>query len=475
MTARIPPHWFRLACLLAVVGMQVFVLRLDWTADTQSHPKLAGLRVQTGYALALTPAPGEKSGTILSYQGSTEHDHLVTINMGSATLARETQALLGLAAAPSGRLLYAADAAEKQKKTGQPCNAGIAISFANEAGPAQRYVEIYPPNPDEYQKRERLRAVHLRSNSPLVVTAKLDSPDGEGGPNCRYLLTIGAWEQAFGKDLQIAFVAAPDSEITLKILSDPRETASFRNGESELESLELEPLHPARVQVLAARGNRVQQVRKRAGEPRMTLTNLRLGGDFIDFDLAGLVGLPVADFLGLWKWPILAACDVPLLAWLLSSLRRLRVHGHNGVLPAVQPEAVSAGRKRVFLSYSWGDKERVMQLHDKLEAAGVEPWIDREELRGGADWELSIKRQMRESQQVIVFLSKSSVEKAGYAWAEIRMAVRIAEEQPEGKSYVIPVKLDDCILPDILSRWNCIELFQAEGERRLLMALGLEP
>jgi hypothetical protein len=40
---------------------------------------------------------------------------------------------------------------------------------------------------------------------------------------------------------------------------------------------------------------------------------------------------------------------------------------------------------------------------------------------------------------------------------------------------VIPVKLDDCVLPDILSRWNCIELFQPEGERRLMIALGLEP
>jgi hypothetical protein len=455
--------------------MQVVILRLDWIADTQSHPKLAALRVQTGYALALTAASGEKGGTILSYQGSAEHDHLVTLAMSNAMLAKETQTLLGLAVAPAGRLLYAADTADKQKKTGQPCRAAISVDFAGQPGRTPQSVVIYPPQPGEREHLERLRMVHIRSGSALLIKASANAQEGEAGPNCRNLLTIGTWEQAIGKDLQVAFVAAPDSEITLKVLSDPREAAGFRGGESELESLELEPLHPARLQVLTAQGNRAQEVRERAGEPFMTVTNLRLGGDFLDFDLSGRVGLPVADFLGSWKWPILAVCDVPLLAWLLRSLRRLRVRAQDGVPPAIQPDAVSAGRKRIFLSYSWGDKERVMQLHDTLEAAGVEPWIDREELRGGADWELSIKRQMRESQQVIVFLSKSSVEKAGYAWAEIRMAVRIAEEQPEGKSYVIPVKLDDCVLPDILSRWNCIELFQPEGERRLLIALGLQP
>ncbi len=53
------------------------------------------------------------------------------------------------------------------------------------------------------------------------------------------------------------------------------------------------------------------------------------------------------------------------------------------------------------------------------------------------------------------------------------MAVRIAEEQPEGTPFIIPVKLDDCRLPELLSRWNCIDLYQPDGRKKLLGALGL--
>jgi hypothetical protein len=74
----------------------------------------------------------------------------------------------------------------------------------------------------------------------------------------------------------------------------------------------------------------------------------------------------------------------------------------------------------------------------------------------------------------LVFVSSNSVNKAGYFWLEMRMAARIAEEQLEGAPFIIPVKLDDCRLPDLLSRWNSVQLFEPGGVDRLLEALGLE-
>ena len=201
------------------------------------------------------------------------------------------------------------------------------------------------------------------------------------------------------------------------------------------------------------------------------MTNLRLGGDFLEFDLSGLVGLPFSDLLGAWKWPILVLINVPLLVWLAKSVRPVRITaGSELTKPSAEP-----AKARIFLSYSWDDRERVMQIHDLLKAAGAQPWIDRNEIRGGAEWELSIRQQMRNSERVIIFLSCSSIQKAGYAWAEIRMAARIAEEWPEGRPFIIPVKIDDCRLPDVLSRWDCVELFQAGGEAKLMEALGLHP
>jgi len=220
MFALIPRHWFRLACVLAAFCVELVALRLDWTADTQSHSKLQVLRVQTGYALSLETNAAEKSETILSYQGSQEHDHLITLDMGNATLAKETQEMLALAAAPSGRLLYAVDADPKHQKTGLPCLAAIAVDFLGGSGSALRSVFIYPPQPGEFKQLDRLRTVHLRSSSPLVVRVSANSQDGGIGPNCRNLLTIGSWEQAIGKDLQVAFVAAPKPKCSLWSLAE---------------------------------------------------------------------------------------------------------------------------------------------------------------------------------------------------------------------------------------------------------------
>ena len=50
---------------------------------------------------------------------------------------------------------------------------------------------------------------------------------------------------------------------------------------------------------------------------------------------------------------------------------------------------------RPFLSYAHEDRLQVRELYDKLKAAGFDPWLDHEHLRGGQTWELEIKGQSR--------------------------------------------------------------------------------
>jgi hypothetical protein len=44
----------------------------------------------------------------------------------------------------------------------------------------------------------------------------------------------------------------------------------------------------------------------------------------------------------------------------------------------------------VFVSYASPDRERVLPLVDRLEAAGVRTWIDRDGIHGGANYALEI-------------------------------------------------------------------------------------
>lgn len=43
--------------------------------------------------------------------------------------------------------------------------------------------------------------------------------------------------------------------------------------------------------------------------------------------------------------------------------------------------------------------------------------------------------------------------------------------RPEGQRYVIPVRLEDCRIPDRLSKWHAVDLAEASGWAKLLEAL----
>jgi len=69
---------------------------------------------------------------------------------------------------------------------------------------------------------------------------------------------------------------------------------------------------------------------------------------------------------------------------------------------------------RVFLCHATGDKPAVRKLYQRLCAEGIDAWLDEEKLLPGQDWRLEIPKAVRESDAVIVCLSRGSITKAGY-------------------------------------------------------------
>jgi formylglycine-generating enzyme required for sulfatase activity len=126
---------------------------------------------------------------------------------------------------------------------------------------------------------------------------------------------------------------------------------------------------------------------------------------------------------------------------------------------------------RVFLCHSSADKPAVRELYQRLKADDFEPWLDEEDLLPGQDWQREIPKAVRESDVVIVCLSRGSVNRAGYIQKEIKFALDVADEQPEGAIFIIPVKLEDCKVPDRLNRWQWVNQFDPNGYKKLLRAL----
>ncbi|MEW5940559.1 MAG: toll/interleukin-1 receptor domain-containing protein [Chloroflexota bacterium] len=121
----------------------------------------------------------------------------------------------------------------------------------------------------------------------------------------------------------------------------------------------------------------------------------------------------------------------------------------------------SADRKlRVFLCHASQDKPVVRELYQRLLAEGwIDPWLDEEKLLPGQDWDMEIEKAVESADAVIVCLSNNSVTKEGYVQRELKFAYEIALEKPEGTIFVIPFRLDDCIVPRRLREWHYINYF----------------
>ena len=126
---------------------------------------------------------------------------------------------------------------------------------------------------------------------------------------------------------------------------------------------------------------------------------------------------------------------------------------------------------RVFLCHSSNDKPAVRDLYRRLLRNDIDPWLDEEKLLPGQDWQREIPNAVRNCDVVIVCLSHGSISKKGYIQKEIKYALDVADEQPEGAIFIIPLKLEDCDTPERLCRWQWVNLFEEKGYQRLMLAL----
>lgn len=128
---------------------------------------------------------------------------------------------------------------------------------------------------------------------------------------------------------------------------------------------------------------------------------------------------------------------------------------------------------KVFLCHASGDKLPVREIYRRLVAEGVDVWLDEENIMPGQDWQLEIPRAVREADVVVACLSNKSITKEGYIQKELKYALDRADEKPEDTIFLIPARLEDCVVPPRLSRWQWVDLFEEHGFARLLRSLKL--
>jgi hypothetical protein len=132
--------------------------------------------------------------------------------------------------------------------------------------------------------------------------------------------------------------------------------------------------------------------------------------------------------------------------------------------------ARSSGKRllNLFMCHASADKEEVRALCNLLASDGAQPWLDEWDILPGQDWELEIQKALRAADIVIVCLSSRSVSKEGYVQKEIALAIEVSHEKPEGTIFLVPVRLDDCVVPHRLKRWQWVDFFSNGGYAKLI-------
>jgi hypothetical protein len=136
---------------------------------------------------------------------------------------------------------------------------------------------------------------------------------------------------------------------------------------------------------------------------------------------------------------------------------------------------------KIFLAHALEDKPQVRVIYSALQKSGLDPWLDEIDLVPGQNWQLEIQKAIRESGVFIACLSRLSVSKQGYVQREFRIALNVYAEKPPGSIYLIPLKIDDCEVPDLqlpqlginLRDIQWLDYWRTDGFERLIKAIEL--
>lgn len=137
----------------------------------------------------------------------------------------------------------------------------------------------------------------------------------------------------------------------------------------------------------------------------------------------------------------------------------------------------------VFISYVREDSARVDRLEQELKNAGIKVWRDKNDIGFGTDWRMEIKNAISEGAFAFLacFSNNSEARETSVQRDELILAAEQMRLRPLGKTWLIPMRFDDCEIPEYpigadrtFRSLNWTDLFDGEWPNlgRLLVQLG---
>jgi hypothetical protein len=107
-------------------------------------------------------------------------------------------------------------------------------------------------------------------------------------------------------------------------------------------------------------------------------------------------------------------------------------------------------------------------LYKRLSAySWIRPWIE-----FGLDWRKNIDSAVNGAQVVILLISNQSISKKGYSQEIFERTIELIKEIRKNLFYVIPLRLDDCVLPQSLEFLEWRDYFGTNAHEELINSMS---
>jgi tetratricopeptide (TPR) repeat protein len=142
------------------------------------------------------------------------------------------------------------------------------------------------------------------------------------------------------------------------------------------------------------------------------------------------------------------------------------------LLSKIRREFKQAEKAKVFISYSRKyDLEIAKEIYSFFLDNDCTPWMDIYDLIPGQDWESVIIDNIKSCDFFVACLSRHSVSTRGYLLKELKEAISMLEQIPEGEIYLIPIRIDDCVVPHSLTSSQWLDWSAPSAKTSLLKAV----
>ena len=106
----------------------------------------------------------------------------------------------------------------------------------------------------------------------------------------------------------------------------------------------------------------------------------------------------------------------------------------------------------IFIAYVEEDLAAAKKMYAAFEQQKFRPWLDKKKLLPGQNWPRAIEHAIQQSDFFVACFSHRSASKRGSFHSELRFALNCASQVPLDEIFLIPVRLDNCIVPRNISR-----------------------